>query len=210
MANRLEQPHETDKSNGWESFAQEFISRSHLSTVGAAIVEAWAQNFAPNARILDLACGPGTPRSEVLANKNFALHAIDAAPSLASAYKARFPEARVACESVQESSFFGETFDGVLAWGLLFLLDAPAQRALLPRVASALRPGGSFLFTAPSQAATWEDSSTKRLSVSLGRNAYGALLDEVGLSIRAEYDDEGGSHYYEAIKPRNKSRPSVV
>lgn len=193
---------EVDSSNGWESFAQEFISRSHLSTVGSARVEAWAQSFPPHARIIDLACGPGTPRSEVLAGKNFALHAIDAAPSLVNAYKARFPEARVACESVEASSFFGETFDGVLAWGLLFLLDVPVQRALFPRVERALRPGGSFLFTAPWQPARWEDSSTKRQSVSLGRNAYRALLGEAGLGVYAEYDDEGGNHYYEAIKPR--------
>jgi SAM-dependent methyltransferase len=200
VTKRPEQSHEADKSNGWETFAQEFISRSHLSTVGAAIVEAWTDTLPPRARVLDLACGPGTPRAEVLANRNFALHAIDAAPSLANAYRIRFPMARVACESVEESSFFDETFDGVMAWGLLFLLRADAQRALFPRVARALGPGGTFLFTAPWQTATWEDFSTKRQSVSLGGEAYRKLLDEAGLSVRAEYDDEGGNHYYDAIK----------
>jgi 2-polyprenyl-3-methyl-5-hydroxy-6-metoxy-1,4-benzoquinol methylase len=201
VTKRSQQSQNADKSNGWETFAQDFISRSHLSTVGAPLVEAWADTLPPRARVLDLACGPGTPRSEVLANKSFDLYAIDAAPSLVNAYRVRFPRARVACESVEESSFFGEAFDGVMAWGLLFLLHADAQRALFPRVAKALRPCGTFLFTAPWQTATWEDSSTKRQSVSLGRDAYRALIDEAGLSVRAEYDDEGGSHYYDAIKP---------
>jgi len=109
---------------------------------------------------------------------------------------------RVACESVEESSFFGESFDGVMAWGLLFLLGADAQRALFPRVARVLRPGGTFLFTASRKAATWADASTKQQSISLGTEAYMALLDEAGLSLRAEYDDEGRNHYYDAIKPR--------
>lgn len=198
---RPEQLRETDKSNGWEGFAQQFISRSHLSTVGVAVVQSWADALPPRSRVLDLGCGPGTPRAEVLVNGNFVLHAIDAAPSLVDAYRDRFPGACVACESVEESSFFGETFDGVMAWGLLFLLGVDAQRALFPRVARALRPGGTFLFTAPRQAGTWTDASTKQQSVSLGAEAYISLLDEAGLILRAEYDDEGANHYYDAIKP---------
>lgn len=27
------------------------------------------------------------------------------------------------------------------------------------------------------------------------------LLVDAGLNVRAEYDDEGGNHYYEAVKP---------
>jgi cyclopropane fatty-acyl-phospholipid synthase-like methyltransferase len=199
---RPEQLREADKSNGWEAFSQQFIGRSHLSTVGVAVVQSWADALPPGSRVLDLGCGPGTPRAKVLVNGNFALHAIDAAPSLVNAYRARFPKACVACESVEESSFFGETFDGVMAWGLLFLLGAEAQRALFHRVAIALRPGGTFLFTASRQAATWADASTKQQSVSLGGEAYMSLLDEAGLILRAEYDDEGRNHYYDAIKPR--------
>lgn len=210
MTKRSEPSRKVDKSNGWEAFAQEFIERSHLSSVGAAVVEAWAGTLPAGARVLDLGCGPGTPRAEVLANKDFDLHAIDAAPSLVNAYRIRFSKARVACESVEESSFFGEAFDGVMAWGLLFLLHADAQRALFPRVARALRPGGTFLFTAPWQTATWEDVSTKRQSISLGGDVYRALLGEAGLSVRAEYDDEGGNHYYDAIKPRSQAQPPVV
>ncbi|HET6633081.1 MAG TPA: class I SAM-dependent methyltransferase [Rhodanobacteraceae bacterium] len=150
--------------------------------------------------MLDVACGPGTPRANVLANRDFALHAIDAAPSLADAYRRRFPSARVACEPVEESSFFGETFDGILAWGLRFLLD-DTQRAVIPRLAQVLRPGGCLLYTAPWQVGTWDDASTKLPSVSLGADAYKTLLADAGLSVRAEFDDEGGNHYYEAIKP---------
>jgi hypothetical protein len=35
--------------------------------------------------------------------------------------------------------------------------------------------------------------------VSLGADAYRALLAHAGLDVRAEYDDEGDNHYYEAV-----------
>ena len=88
-----------------------------------------------------------------------------------------------------------------MAWGLLFLLPADTQRALIHCIARALRSGGTFLFTAPLATCTWADASTKRQSVSIGADAYRALLADAGLSVRAEYDDEGGNHYYEAVKP---------
>lgn len=196
-----ERPNQVDKSNGWEAVAQWFIRISHRSTVGAAFIETWADTLPPRAQVLDLACGPGTPRAEVLANRDFVLYAIDAAPSFVNAYRARFPRAHVACEPAEESSFFSETFDGVMAWGLLFLLPADTQRTLIHRVARVLRSGGTFLFTAPSETCTWADASTKRQSVSIGADAYRALLADAGLSVRAGYDDEGGNHYYEAVKP---------
>ena len=46
----------------------------------------------------------------------------------------------VSCEAVEDSSFFGRTFDGVIAVGLLFLLSAAEQRDLIRRVAFALNP----------------------------------------------------------------------
>ena len=178
-----------------------FIRDSRRSTVGVATVQAWAETLPPGALVLDLGCGPGTLRSEVLASREFALHAVDASPSLANAYRSRFPSARVVCEPVEESSLFGETFDGVLAWGLVFLLPVEAQRSLIHRVASALRSGGKFLFTAPAQACTWDDLSTRRQSLSLGANAYKSILADAGLTLLAEYDDEGENHYYDARRP---------
>jgi len=120
---------------------------------------------------------------------------------LAAAYRSRFPSARVACEPVEDSPFFGESFNGVLAWGLLFLLPATTQRSLVHRVASALQSGGRFLFTAPAQACSWTDLSTGQTSVSLGADAYKVLLADAGLKLVAEHQDEGENRYYEALKP---------
>ena len=47
--------------------------------------------------------------------------------------------------TVEASAFFDRTFDGVLAWGLLFLLTPAAQALVIEKVARALDPGGRFL-----------------------------------------------------------------
>lgn len=116
---------------------------------------------------------------------------------MVDALGANFPGITVACEPAETSHFFGLRFAGVVAWGLMFLLPPEAQGTLIHRVARALEADGSFLFTAPEQECTWRDILTGRTSRSLGKAAYTALLADAGMSVVAEYDDEGGNHYFE-------------
>jgi hypothetical protein len=55
-------------------------------------------------------------------------------------------------------------------------------------------------FTSPTQACTWTDVLTGRPSQSLGAQAYEATLSAAGLTLDAEYADEGDNHYYGACK----------
>ena len=80
---------------------------------------------------------------------------------------------------------------------------------MIQRVARALVPGGRFLFTAPVQTCTWDDLSTGRLSESLGFAAYINELSKAGLTLLAEYVDEGDNHYYDAVKPGGTDRASA-
>lgn len=75
--------------------------------------------------VLDLGCGSGVPISEALLEEGCEVFGVDASPALVAAFRRRFPQAKVACEPVEESRFFDRTCDGVVAVGLLFLL-APA------------------------------------------------------------------------------------
>jgi hypothetical protein len=84
---------------------------------------------------------------------------------------------------------------------LIFLLAETDQRLVLRRAADALRPGGRFIFTAPSEALTWKDSITEMPSLSLGAAVYEALLRDLGLQVSPGVIDEGDNYYYEAIKP---------
>jgi SAM-dependent methyltransferase len=192
-------PTSSDPSNGWEAVAPAFIWEGRQSRVGVAVVTDWVNQLPLGSALLDLGCGPGVPRSEPLHARGV-VYAIDASPSLARSYQERFPAAHVACEPAETSALFRRQFDGVLAWGLLFLLPSAVQQEAIRRVAGALKPGGRFLFTAPWQVGTWADNSTGRESVSLGGAAYRALLDDTGLTLLHEHEDEGENHYYDTIK----------
>lgn len=186
-------------SNGYEAVAFEFMRRRNPK-IGVATVRSWARSLPRGASILDLGCGDGVPIGAALISAGFTVYAIDASPTLADAFRQRFPRAHVACEAVEDSRFFGRTFDGVVAVGLMFLLSAEAQRDLIRKVAEALNPGGRFLITAPVQAGTWDDALTGRESVSLGADGYGAVLAAADLDLVGEYTDEGENHYYDARK----------
>lgn len=188
-----------DPSNGYEAAASEYMLQRHLA-IGSETVREWARSLPPGAAVLDLGCGHGVPLSMALMDDGFDVHGVDASPAMVAAFRQRFPRARVACEPVEASRFFDRSFDGVLAWGLLFLLSADAQREVIIKVASVLNVGGQFLFTCPRQRCTWTDVLTDRESRSLGADRYAELLSDAGLLLTGSRTDEGENHYYVAAK----------
>jgi SAM-dependent methyltransferase len=125
------------------------------------------------------------------------VYGVDAAPSFVEAFRHNLPNTPVICEAVQESRFFDRTFDGVLAWGLMFLLSPEDQRRLIQRIAEILVPGGRLLFTSVAKPAVWNDAMTGLESRSLGAEEYRRQLSAVGLSLIGEYEDEGQNHYFD-------------
>jgi len=172
-------------------------------------VRRWAHSLPQGASVLDLGCGHGVPISMTLIEEGVVVYGVDASPSLTAAFQCRFPHAPVACEAVEDSPFFGRTFDGVIAVGLMFLLPGEGQRQLIGKVAQALNPGGRFLFTSPAQVCTWIDKLTGRQAQSLGVEAYRAALAESGFALAGEHVDEGDNHYYDACLPVAHSSAAV-
>lgn len=192
----------SDKSNGYEGVASVFIAGRgrNSSGIGASVVADWSKALPGGATVLDLGCGTGVPISQVLIERGFNVNGVDASPAMVAAFRARFPTVSVECAAVEDSDFFGRSFDGVVAWGLFFLLDAEVQRRLVAKVAAVLPSGGIFLFTAPSQSCSWADAMTGRTSISLGYEAYRNALEGEGMSLVGTHCDEGENHYYFAQK----------
>jgi len=188
-----------DRANGYEEYADTFI-KSRNPRIGFEVVAGWAQTFSEGAELLELGCGHGVI-SEVLLNAGLKLFAVDASPTLLHAFCDRFPRVETDCSTAEESKFFGRRFDGVVAWGLLFLLEEDTQLKVLAKVAEVLRPGGHFMFTAPSDPINWIDVVTQRPSRSLGVNVYEQFLRQSGLEVSSGVKDEGENHYYFATKP---------
>jgi SAM-dependent methyltransferase len=198
-----------DRSNGYEGVAAEFRARrgSGRSTgIGVREVREWARTLPKGAAVIDLGCGPGFPLTEVLVAERLDVFALDAAPSFVEAFRRNLPNTPVVCEAVQDSTFFGRTFDGVLAWGLMFLLSAQDQRRLIQNIADILVPGGRLLFTATAEPLIWTDAMTNLESRSLGAEVYRRQLSAVGLSLTSEYEDDGQNQYFDASKTRLPTR----
>ena len=190
-----------DFSNGYEAIANIYVARRGTrplvgDAIGAAIVREWAEAFRPGATVLDLGSGPGEPSTRILREAGLATYAIDASPTMVAAFRERFPDAPIERNTVEASAFFGRAFDGVLAWGLLFLLEPAAQALVIDKVGRALEAGGRLLFTAHAQPVEWLDAMTGRRSQSLGAQTYERLLRDAGLTWVGEAQDEGENHYY--------------
>jgi SAM-dependent methyltransferase len=191
-----------DKSNGYEDIASVFIAgrRRNTKGIGASVVAAWSRILPKGASILDLGCGTGVPISQTLIERGFHLFGVDASPSMVAAFRYRFPSVPVEYAAVEDSDFFNRTFDGVVAWGLFFLLSADVQRKLITKIAAVLPTGGRLLFTAPSSICSWTDAMTGRTSISLGYRAYRRALAGEGMSLVGVCRDEGRNHHYDAQK----------
>ena len=189
-----------DPTNGYESIAREFIEYRSKSSIGAETVLTWARTLGPMAVILDLGCGNGLPITKTLVLEGYTLYGIDSSPTLISSFRENFPELTVACEPVETSNYFDREFDGVVAWGLMFLLSESVQSELIHRVSSILKPGGQFLFTSPKAVCTWTDTMAGVESRSLGSEEYKRVLSSANLSLIGNKTDEGDNYYYNAKK----------
>lgn len=188
-----------DPSNGYERRVPEFIA-ARGGRIGAGVVSVWAQALPAAAAILDLGCGTGVPISEALVDAGFKVFGVDASPTMVARFRARFPQLPVQCAAAEDADFFGRSFDGIVAWGLMFLLDAGTQRRLIARMAGALVTGGRVLFTAPRAPCSWRDAMTGQPSVSLGLEEYRLQLEAAALTLVGTETDEHENHYYMAVK----------
>ncbi len=71
---------DSDKSNGYEAVALQFIARRGQSSsgIGVALVAEWARTLPAGATVLDLGCGSGLPISQTLMDRGLKVHGVDA------------------------------------------------------------------------------------------------------------------------------------
>jgi 2-polyprenyl-3-methyl-5-hydroxy-6-metoxy-1,4-benzoquinol methylase len=189
-----------DESNGYDFKATQFAAIRGKSDIGIASVRSWVRTFMPQSAILDIGCGTGIPITKVLVDEGMNVYGIDASPSMVTLFRQNFPGVPVACETAETSRFFDRKFDGIIAWGLIFLMPKDKQIKIIQQAAAALNTGGNLLFTAPLQRTEWNDVFTGNLSLSLGSEGYKEILSASGLTLTGEFEDEGENYYYSASK----------
>jgi len=71
---------------------------------------------------------------------------------------------------------------------------------LIKKIGGVLRSDGKLLFTAPNESGSWPDVMTGRPQFSLGHEEYRKAVEAEGMSLVGTHRDEGGNHYYLALK----------
>ena len=168
--------------------------------MGVLQVTEWAKALNVCSKVLDIGCGNGIPVTQAVHGQGHTIFAIDSSMSMIHAFKQQFPNVTAKCEAVEHSDFFGETYDGVIAIGIMFLLEESEQLAMIERVSDILLPGGQFLFSAPIESGKWNDFMTEQESLSLGIDAYEQALSLSGMQLLNCFSDEGDNNYYSAMR----------
>ena len=180
----------------------EWYTAVRNSEVGVPEVAAFARTLPPRAKVLDLGCGDGVPISQLLAREGFCLWGLDSSPEMITRYRANFPGFSTRCERVEEVNFAAGSFEGVVAWGVLFHLTEAKQKTVIRQVSEWLKPGGRFLFTSGGTAGVSEGemNGVAFQYVSLGASAYRRLLERAGMRLEDNYSDVWDNYVYMAKK----------
>jgi SAM-dependent methyltransferase len=178
--------------------------RSHH--VGVPEVEALAASLAPGASVLDAGCGNGVPLTQALIAAGCRVFAVDSSPLMLERFRHNCPDVPAWCAPIETCDFGGRTFDGAIAWGIIFHLTLDRQRQAIANIARALKPGAPFLFTSGDEPSDDPTGITGQMNgvtfpyYSYGAGSYRRLLDEAGCSLENTHIDAGKNTYYLARK----------
>jgi ubiquinone/menaquinone biosynthesis C-methylase UbiE len=159
----------------------------------------------PGARVLDIGCGNGLPITKALLAADVQVVGIDSAPKMLARFRLNLPATHAVRGIAQALPFADTTFDGAVAWGVMFHLPQAEEIEVIASVARVLRPGGSFLFTAGDVM----DDSGDHIDIMNGvefhyysftMEGYRRVLVDHGLDLVDFHKDKGENGYYLAAK----------
>ncbi|UZE51965.1 methyltransferase domain-containing protein [Rhodopseudomonas sp. P2A-2r] len=138
----------------------------------------------PQAMILDLGCGGGSPVALHMAGQGLRITGVDSSPTLISLARTRMPDHAWILHDMRSVSL-GRKFDGILAWDSFFHLRHADQRRMFGIFAAHAAPSAVLMFNAgPGHGEVVGDYRNDPLyHASLDAEEYEALLSEVGFTL---------------------------
>ncbi|WP_018698531.1 class I SAM-dependent DNA methyltransferase [Amorphus coralli] len=168
------------------------------------IERAWLDRFLDGlplgAAILDLGCGTGDPIAHFIAARGYGVVGVDASEAMIGLARQKRPKGdwRVAD---MRSLDLTERFDGILGWDSFFHLTRNEQRAVLPRLAAHLKPGGRLMLTVgPSDGEVAGHVGDDPIyHSSLSPEAYRTLLAEHGVLVTEFVAEDPGCDFHTVL-----------
>jgi SAM-dependent methyltransferase len=147
------------------------------------------ERLAPHSRILDVGSGTGRPTAHTLAAAGHEVLGVDVSPVMVGLASRRVPGASFRRADIREVPLEKESFDAVCVYFSLLQMSRDEQRALVRRLATALRPGGHLvLATVPLDvegvSAVFMGQEVR--VTSFGPDALRALAADAGLTVLHE------------------------
>ncbi|TDC22822.1 class I SAM-dependent methyltransferase [Kribbella albertanoniae] len=106
------------------------------------------------AQVLDLGCGSGVPVAKVLAEAGHVVTGVDISEVQVARARERVPAATFLQADATTLDLAADSFDAIVSFYALIHIPLDEQEALLQRIGTWLRPGGSFVATIGSGAWT--------------------------------------------------------
>lgn len=134
--------------------------------------------------VLDLGCGTGRPIAGWFIAEGFEVIGMDFSPAMLGIARERWPDGDWR-EGDMRKLDLTERFDGIIAWNSFFHLTPDEQRGCIARIASHLKPGGSFLTTVgPGAGPAGGTVGTEAVyHASLSPADYATCLEQNGLRL---------------------------
>jgi len=151
------------------------------------------------ATVLDIGCGNGIPLTRTLLAAGCKVVGIDSSRRMLERFETNCSRTPFICAPIQSADLEGRLFDAAVAWGVLFHLPHDEQRRAIAKVASVLKPGALFLFTAGDEDGDKEGDPMSDVPFhywSFSIEGYRELLKANGLTLLDVRRDAGQNIYY--------------
>jgi len=181
----------------------DWYARDRNPLAGKPELDAFVASLPPRASVLDVGCGNGIPITRALLGTGCSVLGVDSSPSMLERFQQNCPGTPFLCCPIQACELDARAFDAAVAWGVLFHMEHAEQRKAIATVASALKPGGIFLFTAGDEHGSIQGQPMDGVPFrywSFSVDGYRELLHEHGLTLADMHRDKGQNIYYLARK----------
>ncbi|MFF8726859.1 class I SAM-dependent methyltransferase [Streptomyces sp. NPDC015171] len=145
--------------------------------------------LAPGSRVLDVGSGTGRPTAQTLAAAGHRVLGIDVSPVMVDLAARQVPEAEFRLADIRGTAVAEGSFDAACAYFSLLQMTRDDQRAVVAKLARAVRPGGLVaLATVPVDV---EDAEGVFMgqpvrATSFDAEAFRALVTAAGLTVLSE------------------------